>query len=236
MPVYTAQGLEQQSQSFEAFPAGDYNLIVSDITDGPFGNGSGHKVDITFEVVDGEYKGRKLFDLIALVHTNPEWAQGTQARLDALCAVAGFPALEAFSQLLNTMVHAKVFIEKDKTGEYDPKNKIDKILGPAKAGGGAAAPAMGAPAMTPAPTTTTTMSAPAAMTAPAAAPAPVAAAASPPLAAAPARPIAVQSVDYSDGSKWNTAVYTDTGELVPPEAPGYVAPVATPIDEDDIPF
>jgi len=288
MPVYVQQGLEQQSQSFEAFPAGDYNLIISDIADGPFGNGAGHKVDITLEVIDGEYKGRKIFDMIALVHVNPEWAQGTQARLDAICAVAGFPSLDAFSQLLNTMVRAKIFIEKDKSGEYDPKNKIDKILGPAVAGAAPASMAAPAPApptqmsMQP-PSPNTTVAPPAQMTMqtpvqaaaqsvtqpvtqpamqplvqpamqppvqpplpaqtvmqPPAPPAPVAA----PVPPAPvARQVAMAPTGYDDGSTWDTAVYTDTGEFVAVGQPGYAAPINTvaapapdDIFDDDIPF
>lgn len=249
MPVYTTQGLEQTSQSFEAFPKGEYNLIVCDISDGPFDNGQGHKVDVTWEVVDGEYKGRKMFDLIALSHSNPEWAKGTQGRLDAMCAVAGLTVLDSFSQLLNTVVRAKVYIEKSKDEAYSDKNKIDLILGAATIGAVttqmAMTPATVAKPAAAAVATKPTMEAPAAVAAkPAAAPvataaAPVAVAAKPAVVAQPTvvipATIEIKPVKYSDGTVKNQAVDTATGEIVAVGQPGYVEPVEN-FDESDIPF
>ena len=85
MSLYNYQGLEQQAAFGEPFPAGDYNLIITAVSCGAFSSGFGVTLDLTMTVADGQFKGRKLFDMIALEHSNLEWAKGTQARLDAIC-------------------------------------------------------------------------------------------------------------------------------------------------------
>lgn len=154
MPVYQPQGRTQESNNFEPFEPGYYELMVTDAVYGAFSNNNGYKVDFTYEVVadpehNGKNVGRKVFDLVALEHPNMEWAGQTQARLDALCAIGNFPALEDWSQLINLRVRAKIYIEKSKDPQYSDKNKIDIIL-PLENGAGTAAPQMAVPGAAPA--------------------------------------------------------------------------------------
>lgn len=135
MTVYTVQGLEQEQRSYDPIPAGVYNAIVAEAVVGPFKSGQGHKLDLTFEVTEGEFQGRKIFDMIALQHPSHDWAVSTQARLDALLKVNGVTSLNDWSQINNMQCALKVYIQKDKTGEYSDKNQVDLILPKAAAAG-----------------------------------------------------------------------------------------------------
>jgi hypothetical protein len=128
MAIYSVQGLQQEARpNYEPVPAGVYDAIVTDYAFGAFNNGQGHKLDITYELT-GEYKGRKVFDMIALQHSNADWAKTTQARLDALLTVNNVNEVEDWSALMNLQCAIKVYIQKDKTGEYSDKNQIDMVL------------------------------------------------------------------------------------------------------------
>ena len=49
------------STGFDAIPAGKYQAVISQSSIKATRNGSGSYLELTFEIIDGEYKGRKLW-------------------------------------------------------------------------------------------------------------------------------------------------------------------------------
>ena len=104
-------------------PAGQYTAHItdSDIVDLSSGNGQGLK--LTFEVIDGQFKGRKVWEHLNVVHNN-EQAQGiAQSQLSAICRATGVTKLEDTASLHFKPIKITVAI-KPASGQYKEGNTI----------------------------------------------------------------------------------------------------------------
>lgn len=104
-------------------------------------NGSGEYLQITFEVIDGPAKGRKLFERLNIRNANKTAEDIAQRALSALCHAVGVINLDDSEQLHNIPVQLDVDIEPAK-GEYSASNRIKGYLA---ANGQATTPARTAP-------------------------------------------------------------------------------------------
>lgn len=168
-------------------PADDYNVHIVKSEIKPTANGQSHYLQLELEVLDGEFKGRKLWDILNLWNDNETAARIAQQSLSAIGHAVGVLDIRDSEQLHQKPMRASVKVEKGNAQYPDDKNRV-KGYGaykgvtaiapavapaPAFAPAPAAAPAFGSPVAAPAPTP--------AFAAPAAAP--VAPAAPPPFAA-----------------------------------------------------
>ena len=142
-------------QTMGPLPAGQYlaHITESDVVDLKSGNGQGLK--LTFEVIEGQFKGRKVWESLNVVHTN-ETAQGiAQSQLSAICRATGVIKLDDTAALHRKPIKITVAI-KPAQGDYKEGNSIkgyDSATGsaPAQQSFPTAAPAANAPAAAPAP-------------------------------------------------------------------------------------
>lgn len=76
-------------RSFEALPAGKYNvaMVASELKDTKNGNNKG--LNCTFQILDGEYKGRQLFAWLNLQHSNADAVRIAQMELASICKAVG---------------------------------------------------------------------------------------------------------------------------------------------------
>jgi hypothetical protein len=66
-------------------PAGTYlaHIIESDVA--PLKSGNGEGLKLTFEIIDGQFKGRKVWENLNIMHTNEDTQRIAQSQLSALC-------------------------------------------------------------------------------------------------------------------------------------------------------
>jgi hypothetical protein len=108
--------------SRELIPAGTYNarIIESDLK--PLKSGNGDGLALTFEIIDGPHKNRRVWSSLNVKHTNPT-AQGiAQQQLSSICHATGVIKLQDTSQLHNRPLKIRVKIRKDE--QYGDKNEI----------------------------------------------------------------------------------------------------------------
>ncbi len=74
---------------FEPIPAGKYVAIVTGSEMKPTKSGSGHFLELTFQVIDGPYKNRMLWSRLNLDNPNPQAVQIAQGELSAICRAVG---------------------------------------------------------------------------------------------------------------------------------------------------
>lgn len=141
----------EPSTPMDVLPAGKYLCIAIASELKPTKNGAGEYLQITFEVLDGQCKGRKIFERLNIRNSNKTAEDIAQRALSALCHAVGVIELDDSEQLHNIPVTLDVAIEPAK-GEYSASNKVK---GYASASGGApaqttraAAPAASASAAT----------------------------------------------------------------------------------------
>ena len=79
---FNANHIEPTSE-FEAIPAGKYLAMITDSETKPTKSGSGSYLQLTFQILDGEYKGRFLWARLNLNNPNATAVQIAKAELSA---------------------------------------------------------------------------------------------------------------------------------------------------------
>jgi hypothetical protein len=121
----------------DPLPPGKYELAVveSDLVQSK--SGKGDILKLTHEVTSGPFVNRKIWSQHNFRHDNPEAQRIGQREIANLCEAIGHNGPLTDSTQLHGIVYVgTVGMEYDKTGQYEPKNKI-KYFAPAN---GAAPP------------------------------------------------------------------------------------------------
>ncbi len=71
--------------SFDPIPAGKYLAAIVESTTKPTKNGAGEYLEIVLEVLEGPYKGRRLWERLTLKHPNDVVVRIASANLSAIC-------------------------------------------------------------------------------------------------------------------------------------------------------
>lgn len=79
----------EPSSEFEPIPAGRYTAMISDSEMRATKSGAGSYLQLTFQVLEGEYKGRLLWARLNLENANPTTVQIARAELSAICRAVG---------------------------------------------------------------------------------------------------------------------------------------------------
>lgn len=69
----------------EAFPAGWYTATITDGEIKPTADGSGQRMNLEFTVMDGDFKGRKVFDGLNIVNSSTQAQEIAHQQLSAIC-------------------------------------------------------------------------------------------------------------------------------------------------------
>lgn len=152
----------QPDTSFEPIPAGWYNAVIDESEMKPTRDGSGAYLALRFNIIDGQYAGRKVFTRLNLRNQNPVAQDIAQKQLSTICHAVNVLNVQDSSQLHALPMQIRVKVTNDPTGQYDPSNEISgyKAVGLGN-GQGVAAP-LAAPAAPVAPVAPVAPAAPAA--------------------------------------------------------------------------
>jgi len=118
-------------------PAGTYlaQIIESDVA--PLKSGKGTGLKLTFEIIDGQYKGRRIWENLNIQHENDETQRIAQSQLSALCHAVNEIKVKDTAVLHHKPVHVRVVV-REAQGQYQASNNIK---GYESAGGVRQAPA-----------------------------------------------------------------------------------------------
>lgn len=92
----------------DALPIGDYKLMIVDSEMRETKSGTGEYLRLVFEVIEGEHKGRKLFENLNLINENPIAVRIANAELKAISQACGGIVVTDSQQLHNIPMIAKV--------------------------------------------------------------------------------------------------------------------------------
>ena len=76
-------------EDFSPIPTGDYTAQIIDSDLKPTRANTGHYLELTFEVTDGEFKGRRVWARLNLDNPNPKAVEIAQRDLSAICHAIG---------------------------------------------------------------------------------------------------------------------------------------------------
>ena len=109
--------------SFAPLPAGIYLAHITESDVVPLNSGNGTALKLTFEIMDGQLKGRKVWERLNIQHTNPDTQRYAQSDLSAICHATGNIKLLDTSSLHFKPLKIKVVIKPAANG-YDEGNAI----------------------------------------------------------------------------------------------------------------
>lgn len=131
--------------AFEPIPAGKYLAVITESEQKPTKNSSGNFLQLTFQILEGEYKGRLVWARLNLDNSNATTVKIARSELSAICRAVGVMSPKDSVELHNlplliTVGHKK----RQDTGElsnvikgYAKKDAAAAVRQPAMAGGSA---------------------------------------------------------------------------------------------------
>ncbi len=102
----------EPSDSFDPIPAGEYLCVITASEEKPTKAGTGSYLELEFEVIDGPYKGRKLWDRLNLNNPSEVAVKIARATLSALCRAIGVMEPRDSCEMHDLPLLVKVRIEK----------------------------------------------------------------------------------------------------------------------------
>jgi hypothetical protein len=210
---------------FEAIPTGWYNVAMDESSMVPTKDGAGTYLKCRFDVLDGQFKGRKVYHNLNLKNANPQTVEIAYKQLSAIAHAVGILQVTDTAHLHGRPLKIKVVKTPAQNG-YDEGNDIKMFKNMSHDTGAAAAPAAapaGGSTFTPPPTATAPLAPPATPAAPAAPAAPV-----DPLAAAKADGWISHPTSPGYFYKGQEVVNEDQLKAKYPAAPPPAAPAAPP--------
>jgi hypothetical protein len=111
------------NEPFEVIPGGKYPVQIVQSEMRPTKDGGGQYLWLEEEIIDGEYKGRKLWDRLNLTNNNAHAVEIAQRTLSAICHAVGQLHVTDSEALHFKPMIATVRVKPAK-GDYDASNEI----------------------------------------------------------------------------------------------------------------
>jgi len=129
-------------ESFDPLPAGEYQVHIVESEMKPTKAGNGRYLQLTLEVIDGEFMGRKVWDRLNLENPNQTAVDIAQRTLSQICRSCGEMNVRDSEQLHYRRMTAKLKLRAG-TAEHDPSNDVSRYDAPKAAQPQAAQPPTG---------------------------------------------------------------------------------------------
>jgi hypothetical protein len=150
---FNAAAVEPATGRPDPVPGAWYSCAITESGIKPTKDGVGLRLELVFTIIDGEFKGRKIFEGLNIKNASAQAQEIAHKQLSAIAHSVGVLMVEDSSQLHNIPLKVKVKV-KAAEGSYDARNEVTayKNINEMTAGVGAVggAPAPAAPFVPPA--------------------------------------------------------------------------------------
>jgi hypothetical protein len=123
------------AQEYKPLPEGKYEAVIADSDVKPTRSGNGSYIQLEFEVVSGEYKGRKLWGRYNIENSNREAVEIGRSQFAAVCQAVNIPSPRDTSELHNCTLILSVKCRRRKDSD-----ELENTIGGYKPKTAAAAP------------------------------------------------------------------------------------------------
>jgi hypothetical protein len=108
---------------FSAIPADDYvaKIVNSEMKETK--NKDGHYLQLNFQVIDGEFNGRMIFERLNIQNKNSQTVEIAQKTLATICELCNVDLLDDSEQLHGVPMVIRVTV-KEATAQYSEQNEI----------------------------------------------------------------------------------------------------------------
>jgi hypothetical protein len=120
---FDASQVQPNTGTPDPIPSGWYPMVIKNSEMKPTKDKQGAYLELEFEVIDGEYKGRKVWDRLNLQNKNPVAVEIAYGSLSAICHAAGIIQVQDSQQLHGIPMEVKVGL-READGNYDASNDV----------------------------------------------------------------------------------------------------------------
>ena len=120
--------------TFDPLPADWYKTVITASEEKPTKAKTGSYLEMKLEVIEGEYKGRLLFERLNLNNPNDQAVSIAQGTLSAICRATGVMTPKDSQDLHDKPIMVKVVV-KPADGQYSASNDIKGYEAPGGGGG-----------------------------------------------------------------------------------------------------
>lgn len=121
----TFKAADNRGEPMDPVPAGTYECVISD-TEFRDTSSGGKMLRITYTILSGEQKGRKIWQGLNLRNKNADTVRISREHLSAVCDAAGVPEVRDTTKL--HMRRVRVVVKVEEEGEYGPRNSVRKVM------------------------------------------------------------------------------------------------------------
>lgn len=111
------------STGFEPIPLGKYHAVITESEMRDTKSGNGKYLQLTFEVIEGKYANRKIFERLNIINPNQQAKEIALSNLSSICHCAGVLHVKDSSELHNKPMIINVGI-RPANGQYPANNEI----------------------------------------------------------------------------------------------------------------
>ena len=124
MVSFSGLGLEsiEPNKTFELIPAGDYPAIITEMEEKSTKDGTGMRLSLKIQILDGRYQNRTLYDGLNTVNASAVAQQIGRQQLKSICVALNNPNPQNSSELLNKALMITVKVGKDQNG--NPRSEV----------------------------------------------------------------------------------------------------------------
>ena len=142
MPIFEFNATEvTPTTGFEPIPNGKYNAVITESDMKVTRSGSGNYLEFAYEIIDGEYKGRKLWSRHNVQNQNQKAMEIARKEVSAICHAVGVLQMHCTEELHNRPLKIVVRSTRNEAGDI-----TNEIRGFESAGGVASQTARPVPA------------------------------------------------------------------------------------------
>jgi hypothetical protein len=126
-------GSIEPAQDFSPIPAGTYNVVPVEFTLTDTKDGTGKYIKARFDIADGQYANRVLWENINIINRNETAVSIGKKTIASLLGAVGInvnqpTTMGLIRSTIGKRVAARVSLDKDKSGQYADQNRIKAIL------------------------------------------------------------------------------------------------------------
>lgn len=129
-------GVESSTMDYQPLPTGIYKLVIDEAELKDTKAGTGQYINVRYEVVSGDWKGRKLWNMFNVKNPNPQAVEIGMQQLRSMIELSNKPKMLQFSdvsKLCGLQVWAQVKIDgenRNKIHYFVEKDLAEEQLAP----------------------------------------------------------------------------------------------------------
>jgi hypothetical protein len=113
----------EPSTTFQPLPADWYKCVIAETEERVTSKGDGSYLQLSIEVIEGDYAGRKVFDRLNLKNPNPTAVEIAQRSLSSICRAISVNSPKDSAELCDKPMMVKMSVRPAQNG-YEASNDV----------------------------------------------------------------------------------------------------------------